>query len=84
MPRSQTDESAYMTSSATAMAPRPLAVFMRELRAQIAAAASSSVNAPETAAAAISPMLCPTTAPGSMPRDRHSSARAAITAKRQG
>ncbi len=71
-------------SSTVAMLPCPRTDFMRRLRTQMIAAASSRVSAPATWAAAISPMLWPTTASGSTPQERHSRARATSIAKSVG
>ena len=66
------------------MPPVPASATRARLRRATTAAASSRDSAPETAAAAISPWECPTTASGWTPKERHSSASDTITANRAG
>ncbi|KYF91513.1 hypothetical protein BE20_14470 [Sorangium cellulosum] len=71
-------------SSTRAIPPAPLACSTSRPRAQMIRAASSRLSAPATCAAATSPRLCPTTASGSTPQDRHSAASATWIAKMAG
>jgi hypothetical protein len=67
--------SATSTLAVTAaVAPSPLRLVARRLRSTMTFAASSSESAPATVQALTSPMLCPITACGSMPHERHSCA----------
>jgi len=63
------------------MPPRPASAPITRLRSATTFAPSESDSAPATTAAAISPWLCPTTASGATPKDRHSAARDTIIAK---
>lgn len=63
-----------------AIAPDPLVDAMTSPRRTATVIAWSSPRLPAAKAAPISPTLCPTTASGVMPQDRHSSTSAACTA----
>lgn len=71
-------------SATETMPPRPASAMMARLRRATTRAASCSVRAPATAAAAISPCEWPTTAAGWMPWDRHSAAMETLTAHSAG
>ncbi len=64
-----------------AIAPLPSARHSRRERLLISRAPTSRVHAPDTTAAAISPIECPMTASGVAPWARHTSASAASIAK---
>ena len=72
------------TAPTAAMPPRPDSRRNALLRKATTRAASSNDSAPATQAAAISPWLCPTTAAGSTPYERHSAASDTITAHDSG
>ena len=63
-------------SSTTPIAPFPATFPSSRLRRAITLAASWRPSVPATAAAALSPMLCPSTASGSTPHDLHCAASA--------
>ena len=71
-------------ANTAAIAPVCARACMRRPRAAASSRPSSRVIAPATQAAMYSPKLCPRTATGSTPQDRHSSASAYSTANRAG